>query len=82
MPKGRGKSVDVDTDDEPAASARPVSASKPAFKKENGTVTPANASTISDGAAAVVLMSRAAAEKHGCTVLAKTAAPGGAPGED
>ena len=70
VPKGRGKSVDVDTDDEPAASARPVSASKPAFKKENGTVTPANASTISDGAAAVVLMSRAAAEKHGCTVLA------------
>ena len=33
-------------------------------------MTASNASTISDGAAAVLLMSRAAAERHGCTVLA------------
>ena len=33
-------------------------------------MTAANASTISDGAACMVLMSRAAAERHGCAVLA------------
>ena len=69
VPKGRGKTVEVAADDEPASEPRPAAKGKPAFQKE-GTVTAANASTISDGAAAVVLMSRAAAEKHGCTVLA------------
>jgi len=68
--EGRKGTVEVLMDDEPAAAGRPASSSKPAFKKTDGTVTPANASTISDGAAAVVLMSRAAAEKHGCNVLA------------
>lgn len=42
---------------------------KPAFK-ENGTVTAANSSSISDGAAAVILMTREAAEQHGCQPLA------------
>lgn len=69
VPKGRGKTVEVSLDDEPATPPRPAEKGKPAFKKD-GTVTAANASTISDGAAAVVLMSRAAAEKHGCKVLA------------
>jgi len=69
VPMGRGKSVEVTTDDEPAAAPKPAAKGRPAFKKD-GTVTAANASTISDGAAAVVLMSRAAAERHGCTVLA------------
>jgi acetyl-CoA C-acetyltransferase len=67
--QGRKEAV-VTLDDEPQSAPRPASAGRPAFQKENGTVTAANASTISDGAAAVVLMSRAAAEKHGCTVLA------------
>ena len=49
--------------------AKPVADARAAFKRD-GTVTAANASTISDGAAAVLLMSREAAEKHGCTVLA------------
>lgn len=42
---------------------------KPAFNKD-GTVTAANSSSISDGAAAVVLMRRSEAEKHGLTPLA------------
>lgn len=42
---------------------------KPAFEK-NGTITAANASTINDGAAAVVLMSREKAEKLGIKPLA------------
>ena len=43
---------------------------RPAFDKE-GTVTPANASGINDGAAAVLLMKAAQAEKRGITPLAR-----------
>jgi acetyl-CoA C-acetyltransferase len=43
---------------------------RPAFLKENGTVTAGNASGINDGAAAVVLMSAKEAEKRGITPLA------------
>jgi len=63
------KGETVVTTDEEASNTMPVAKARPAFKKEAGTVTAANASTISDGAAAVVLMSRAAAEAHGATVL-------------
>lgn len=62
--------VTVSMDDEPQTKPRPASAARPAFQRDNGTVTAANASTISDGAAALVLMSRAAAGRHGCRVLA------------
>lgn len=48
-----------------------VSGLKPAFQKENGSVTAANASGINDGAAALVLMSEARAKKEGRKVLAK-----------
>jgi acetyl-CoA C-acetyltransferase len=44
---------------------------KPVFAKENGTVTAGNASGINDGAAAVVLMERAVAEKRGIKPLAR-----------
>ena len=44
---------------------------KPAFQKEGGTVTAANASGINDGAAAVVLMSAERAEKEGRKVLGR-----------
>jgi acetyl-CoA C-acetyltransferase len=43
---------------------------KPAFRKD-GTVTPANSSSISDGAAAMVLMRRSAADQRGIAPLAK-----------
>lgn len=43
---------------------------KPAFSKD-GTVTAANASSISDGAAAVIVARRAQAEKLGLTILAR-----------
>ena len=43
---------------------------KPAFRKD-GTVTPANSSSISDGAAAMVLMRASEAKKRGLTPLAK-----------
>ena len=44
---------------------------RPAFQKEGGTVTAANASGINDGAAAVVLMDAARAEKDGRKVLGR-----------
>jgi len=46
---------------------------RPAFK-EGGVTTAGNASVISDGAAAVVVMSRERAEKMGCTVMATVGA--------
>ena len=48
-----------------------MSTLKPVFQAKNGTVTAANASTLNDGAAACVLMTRGAAEKNGVTPLAR-----------
>ena len=67
--KGRTCIQQVTHDDEPASAPRPSSEARAAFKKD-GTVTAASASTISDGAACMLLMSRAAANTHGCKVLA------------
>ncbi|CAN5729866.1 acetyl-CoA C-acyltransferase family protein [soil metagenome] len=47
---------------------------KPAFKKENGTVTAGNASGINDAAAALVLMERATAEARGIKPMARLVA--------
>ena len=41
------------------------------MQKEGGTVTAGNASTLSDGAAACVLMTAETAEKLGCKPLAR-----------
>lgn len=58
--------------DEQPANARPerISTLKPAFRKD-GTVTAANSSSISDGAAALVLASRAAARAQALRVRAR-----------
>lgn len=58
--------------DEQPKSARPekIPTLKPAFRKD-GTVTAANSSSISDGAAALVLASAEAAEAQGITVRAR-----------
>ena len=47
---------------------------KPAFLKENGTVTAGNASGINDAAAALVLMERSVAERRGLTPMARLVA--------
>ncbi|MBB6240299.1 acetyl-CoA C-acetyltransferase [Pedobacter sp. AK013] len=61
----------VDTDDEPTAvKFDKIPTLKPVFKKD-GTVTAANASTLNDGAAALVLMSADKAKELGLTPLAK-----------
>jgi acetyl-CoA C-acetyltransferase len=72
--KGR-KGDTVVSDDEyirAGATVESVSGLRPAFKKD-GTVTAANASGLNDGAAALVIMSRAEAEKRGAPILARIA---------
>ena len=66
-PKGE---VTITADEQPA-NARPekIPTLKPAFRKD-GTVTAANSSSISDGAAALVLASRARAEETGAPIRA------------
>ncbi len=60
----------IDKDEQPAkASPDKIPLLKPAFRKD-GTVTAANSSSISDGAAALVLMARSTAEKRGLKPLA------------
>ena len=54
------------------ATLESVTKVRPAFQKD-GTVTAANASGLNDGAAAVMLMSAAEAEKRGLTPLARIA---------
>src|SRR5262249_33921831 len=67
-----GKKGDVTTvsEDEGPKSAKPekIPGLKPVFKKD-GTVTAANASSINDGAAAVVLMEAGRARREGRTIL-------------
>ena len=62
----------VVSDDEGPKLAKPdkIAGLKPSFKKD-GTITAANASSINDGAAAVVLMSEERARKEGRTVLGR-----------
>jgi acetyl-CoA C-acetyltransferase len=63
--------VTVDTDETPGTvSIDKIPTLRPAFRKD-GTVTAATSSSISDGAAAMVLMSAAEAEKRGLEPLAR-----------
>ncbi len=63
----------VDTDEQPGnANVDKIPTLKPAFSKE-GTITAANASSISDGASALVLMRESTAKARGLTPLARIA---------
>jgi acetyl-CoA C-acetyltransferase len=69
---GKGESV-VKSDEQPLkANPDKIPQLKPAFRKD-GTVTPANSSSISDGAAALVLMRLSEAKKRGIAPLARIA---------
>ena len=68
--KGRKGDVTVAIDEQPAkAQPDKIPTLKPAFR-EGGTVTAANSSSISDGAAALVMMRRSEAERRGLAPLA------------
>ena len=71
---GRKGDVVVDTDEQPGRSAiDKIPTLRPAFKKD-GTITAASSSSISDGAAATVLMSAADAAARGLQPLARIVA--------
>ena len=70
--KTRKGTVSFDTDEHPkSTSAEALAGLKPAFRKENGTVTAGNASGINDGAAAIVLARADAAQAAGLTPKAR-----------
>jgi len=71
---GRKGDTVIDTDESPTkAMPEKIPTLKPAFKKD-GTVTAANSSSISDGAAAMVLMRESTAKRLGVTPLARIVA--------
>ena len=74
--------VDRDEHPRPDTTAEQLAGLRPAFVKTGGTVTAGNASGVNDGAAALLVMEREAARKHGLTPMARvvtTAVAGVAP---
>ncbi|MBN8740123.1 MAG: acetyl-CoA acetyltransferase [Lysobacterales bacterium 69-70] len=67
--------VEYATDEQPSkCDVSKIASLKPAFRKENGTITAASSSSISDGAAATVLMSADEAARRGLAPLARIVA--------
>ena len=83
VPQRRGPAVTVTVDEgiRPETTVETLAGLRPAFAKD-GTITAGNASQISDGAAAVVLTTRAHADENGWTVLAAVGAAGQVAGPD
>jgi acetyl-CoA C-acetyltransferase len=83
VPQRRGDPVEIREDEGIRAdtTVEVLAKLKPAFGAD-GTITAGSSSPISDGACAVVVMSRAAAERHGATVLAEIGAYGTVAGPD
>jgi acetyl-CoA C-acetyltransferase len=79
----KGDPVIVDTDEgvRPGTTTETLAALRPAFAAD-GTITAGNASQISDGGAAVVVMSRAAAERFGAAPLGEVVSYGQVAGPD
>ncbi|QXI39252.1 acetyl-CoA C-acetyltransferase [Pseudomonas xantholysinigenes] len=75
IPQKKGEPLVFDTDEQPrpGTTAESLAKLRAAFKKD-GSVTAGNASSLNDGAAAVLLMSASKAKALGLPVLAKVAA--------
>lgn len=70
--KSRRGETRVDTDEEPGrCDLDKIPQMRPAFRRDGGTVTAASSSSISDGAAALILMSEAQASERGIEPLAR-----------
>jgi acetyl-CoA C-acetyltransferase len=83
IPQRKGDPIVVDTDEgvRPGTTAESLGGLRPAFDKE-GTITAGNASQISDGGAAVIVVSKAVAEKLGVDPLGEILAYGQVAGPD
>ncbi|HCK65201.1 MAG TPA: 3-oxoadipyl-CoA thiolase [Anaerolineae bacterium] len=83
IPQKKGDAKIIDTDERPRrdTSMESLSKLKPAFAKENGTVTAGNSSGLNDGAAAVLIMSESKAKELNLKPLARlvTSASAGVP---
>jgi len=79
----KGDPVVIETDEgvRPGTTVESLAALRPAFS-EDGTITAGNASQISDAGAAVIVMSRAAAERRGATPLGEVVGYGQVAGPD
>ncbi len=72
VPQRKGDPVVVTEDEGPKKiNVDKIGSLKPAFKKDGGTITAANASSINDGASAVVVTTEEHAQKIGAPVLAR-----------
>jgi len=78
VPQRRGDPVVVAVDEEPGRGKPEKFASMRAAFKKDGTITAANASSINDGASALVLASERAVKEHGLEPLARIVGYGGA----
>jgi len=83
IPQRKGDPIVVDSDEgvRPGTSTESLGGLRPAFSKD-GTITAGNASQISDGAAAVIVMSKSKAEELGATPLAELIGYGMVAGPD
>jgi acetyl-CoA C-acetyltransferase len=83
VPQRKGEPILVDTDEgvRPGTTQESLASLRPAFDKE-GTVTAGNASQISDGGAAVVVVSKAVAERLGAKPLGEVVGYGQVAGPD
>jgi len=83
VPQRKGDPIVVETDEgvRPGTTADSLGGLRPAFEAD-GTITAGNASQISDGGAAVVVMSKAAAERAGVTPLGEVVGYGQVAGPD
>jgi acetyl-CoA C-acetyltransferase len=79
----KGDPVVIETDEgvRPGTTVESLAALRPAFSKD-GTITAGNASQISDAGGAVIVMSRAAAERRGATPLGEVVGYGQVAGPD
>ncbi len=83
IPQRKGEPIIVEHDEgvRPGTTAESLGALRPAFDKE-GTITAGNASQLSDGGSAVVVMSKAVAESRGVTPLGEFVSYGMVAGPD
>jgi acetyl-CoA C-acetyltransferase len=83
VPQRRGNPLLVETDEgiRPGTTEEGLAGLRPAFAPD-GSITAGNASQISDGASAVVVMSEAAAERHGIEPLGRVVSYGMVAGPD
>ena len=79
--KGDDLLIDTDEGIRPATTVESLAGLRPAFATD-GTITAGNSSPLSDGAAAVIVSSRAYAQAHGLKILATIGAAGQVAGPD